>query len=233
MIVPAHSRPPTLPLREVMARALALLARNVSIVVPGLVAGFFTGVVSATLTPQNDDVDVASLAAQTAVLIAETIATILSIAYTTGMADAAWERGRARFADGAQAFRREGSHVFVALVILAVFGTIAALLVPYTIGLSVVVLAFFCVYAMPAAVVGRRSGVQAIIESGEIAVERALPTSLMIVGIAVIVVIVGQLAVLLDVVPYVGPIVRQVVVQTTIVYAMLVIVGEYRQLRLP
>jgi hypothetical protein len=231
--MPAHSQPPALPLRAVMARAAGLLVRNLSIVVPGLVAGFFSGIVAATLTSTTDDVNVASLALQTAVLIAETIATILSIAYTTGMAEAAWLRGRARFADGAQAFRREGPHVFVALVILAVFGTLAALAVPFTFGLSVVVLAFFCVYAMPAAVVGRRSGVRAIVESAEIAVERALPTSLMIVGIAIIVVVVGQLAALLDAVPYVGPIVRQVVVQTTIVYAMLVIVGEYRQLRLP
>jgi hypothetical protein len=156
------------------------------------------------------------------------IASILSIAYTTGMADAAWRDGRARFSDGARAFRRDAGHVLVAMLLLLAIGFVAAVAAPYTLGLSLFVYMFFCIYTMAAAVAGERPGVLALRESIDIAFARPLTTLLVVAGIVAIAFAMGLLAEVLGRTPLVGPLVSGVVVQIVIAYATLVVVGEYR-----
>ena len=78
--------------RGVFAGSLRLLFRNPAIVVPGLVIGAVAALVSAVLQPaQPLDSNIFSRLLQGLVQL---VASILSIAYTTGMADAAWRDGR-------------------------------------------------------------------------------------------------------------------------------------------
>lgn len=215
--------------RAAFAGSLRLLARNPSIVVPGLVIGAFSAIVATLLQPSNPlDSTIYTRLLQTVVQL---IASILSIAYTTGMADAAWRTGRAAFGDGAGAFRRDGGHVFVAMLVLFAIGFVAAVLAAYTILLSLVAYIFFCIYTMASAVVGERSGFAAVGESIEIAYRRPRTTLLVVAGIVIIALAMGMLAEFLAGVPFVGPLVAAVVVQTAIAYFTLVVVGEYRALR--
>jgi TRAP-type C4-dicarboxylate transport system permease small subunit len=210
-------------------RALVLLRNNLAIVVPGFAIALVLALVQTALEPSDpldDDLLHRSLRA-----VAQVLATIVSIAYTTGMADVAWQRGRATFADGARAFRRDGGHVFVAMLVLFALGFLAAVLAAFTFGLSLLVYAFFCIYTMAAAVAGERPGLRAVAESAEIAFGRPLPTLGVVLGIGVVAFAMGFLATLLANTPFVGPLLADVVVQIVVAYAALVIVGEYRLLR--
>jgi hypothetical protein len=128
-----------------------LLFANLAIVVPGLVAGSLAAVVEFALEPTPAAALDAGLWTRLVEGLAQIVASILSIAYTTGMAEAAWETGRARFGDGARAFRRDGGHVFVAMLVLFAFGFVAAVLAPFTLGLSLAAYLFFFIYTMAAA----------------------------------------------------------------------------------
>jgi hypothetical protein len=212
--------------RAAFAGSLRLVFRNPAIIVPGLVIGALAALVSAVLQPaQPLDSNVFSRLLQGVVQL---IASILSIAYTTGMADAAWRDGRARFSDGARAFRRDAGHVLVAMLLLLAIGFVAAVAAPYTLGLSLFVYMFFCIYTMAAAVAGERPGVLALRESIDIAFARPLTTLLVVGGIVAIAFAMGLLAEVLGRTPLVGPLVSGVVVQIVIAYATLVVVGEYR-----
>jgi hypothetical protein len=216
--------------RGVFAGSLRLLFRNPAIVVPGLVIGAVAALVSAVLQPaQPLDSNIFSRLLQGLVQL---VASILSIAYTTGMADAAWRDGRAQFSDGARAFRRDAGHVFVAMLALLAIGFVAAVAAPYTIGLSLLVYMFFCIYTMAAAVIGERAGFFAVRESVQIAFARPATTLLVVAGIVAIAFAMGLFAEFLERTPLAGPLVSGVVVQAVIAYATLVVVGEYRALSL-
>ena len=212
-------------------RALALLNANWSMILPGLVIGALSGLLEGLFTPPDTATPAGSAIGLILILITDVVAAILAIAYTTGMAQAAWTRGHATFGDGAQAFRREGGHVFIAMLVLLVLGLAAAFLAPFTVGLSLAVYAFFCIYTMPAAVVGERKGFEAVSESAEIAYHRPLQTGILIVAIAIIGALMGYVAELLGFAPLIGPIVKALVVQAVIAYVTLVVVGEYVTLR--
>ena len=82
-----------------------------------------------------------------------------------GMADAAWTRGTATFADGFTAFRERAGAAFLAGV--GMFGLLIVALVLALPTLFVAVLAYpvFTMYVLPSVVVGRRGGFEAIGES--------------------------------------------------------------------
>jgi hypothetical protein len=208
-----------------------LLFGNLGIVVPGLVVGALAALVQFALEPTPAAALDAGLVTRLVENLAQIVASILSIAYTTGMAEAAWETGRASFADGARAFRRDGGHVFVAMLVLFALGFVAALLAPFTLGLSLLVYVYFFIYTMAAAVVGERPGFAAVGESVAIAFRRPVPTLLTVAGVLVIAFAMGAVATLLAAAPLIGPLVAALVVQAVIAYVALVIVGEYRALR--
>ncbi|MBC5810457.1 MAG: hypothetical protein GIW95_06355 [Candidatus Eremiobacteraeota bacterium] len=228
--------------------AFALLRKNWIIVVPGLVAGAIVGVLSWILAPSEGATPVAFWSGSVplfgavaldsdnvsaiALDVAQVLASILAIAYTTGMAHAAWERGTAGLADGRQAFARDAGHVFVAMLGLFFLGLAAVLLAPYTWWFSVALYVYLAIYTMPSAVVGERGGLRAIVESGEIAVRRVVPTTIVVGALALIVFVCGILAeALAQLVPVAGTVLAQLVVQFAIAYFTLVVVGEYLALR--
>jgi hypothetical protein len=216
---------------NVFGGAWKLLVRNVAIVLPGLVAAALAAVVQAILLPAESTAANAPLWPGLVQWVVQIVTSILSISYTTGMANAAWATGRATFADGGRAYRRDGGHVFVAMLALFVLGAGAAVLAAYTFSLSLVAYAFFFIYTMASAVVGERSGFAAVAESVRIAIARPVPTLLVVAGIALVAFVSGLVAILLAAAPLVGPLVEGVLVQVTIAYAVLVVVGEYRALR--
>lgn len=217
--------------RSVFARAWHLLTRNPLIVIPGIAFGALAALVeqliaTAAAAPQSG-------ADLTWILldVTQIVAAILTISYTTGMADAAWRTGRARITDGRRAFRREGDHVFVAMLALLVLGAAATVLAPFVLELPIVAYVFFCSYTMASAVVGERPGVLAVRESVQIAFSRPVPTLLMVAGVFGVTLGLGAVALFFAKLPLLGPLVSDLVVQGVIAYAVLVIVGEYRFLR--
>ncbi|MGH7706586.1 MAG: hypothetical protein ACREM8_08720 [Vulcanimicrobiaceae bacterium] len=217
----------------VFKRSWRLLTGNAIIILPGLLVAIGSGILTWLIVPPRGLGDTGPFVAPNlladALLFAISLsATFLSITYTTGMANAAWERGRATFADGATAFRREGGHVLVALLIMIVLGFAATALAPFTLLLSLLGYTYFGIYTMASAVVGERTGFEAIAESARTAYHRPTSTILMVFGLVVVVVLMGVLAAVLHGVPLVGPLVAQIVVQAVIAFLTLVVVGEYR-----
>jgi hypothetical protein len=108
---------------------------------------------------------------------------------------------------------------------------VAALAAPFSFGLSFLVYAFFCIYTMAAAVAGERPGLVAVRESAEIAFARPLTTLLVVAGIAVVSFVLGVLAEFLAGTSLLGQCAAEVVIQATVAYVTLVVVGEYGALR--
>ncbi|MFY9781645.1 MAG: hypothetical protein WAJ85_14180 [Candidatus Baltobacteraceae bacterium] len=216
---------------SVFGRSWNLLRKNWAIVVPGLVIGAVAGAVQFVLAPEHSGIPAGSLPARLIVDVVQILAPILGIAYTTGMATAAWQSGKATFADGKRALDRDALNVFVAMVALFALGLAAAFLAPFTAYVSLFVYLYFCIYTMAAAVVGERSGLEAIAESMQIAYHRPVTTLILVAAIVAIVGIMGLVAELLSATPLVGPLVSTVVVQAVIAYVTLVVVGEYVALR--
>ncbi|MBV8727939.1 MAG: hypothetical protein JO233_09135 [Candidatus Eremiobacteraeota bacterium] len=229
------------------SRAWQLLTSNWIIIVPGIVIAIVFGIITALLLgaltahviydangmPTGATNVGGSFWALALTPILAIIATILSITYTTGMAGAAWARGTTTLADGAASFREDAGHVLMAMIIMIVIGIIAAILAPFTLGLSVLAFLLFFIYTMPAAVVGNRPGMEAVSESFQM-VMRAFGTTIVIVLlIFVISIIAGIIGVALHAIPYIGPIVGQVLQQIVVAFSTLVIVGEYLKLRAP
>ena len=213
------------------ARALKLLAANWQIVVPGLVAGALSAIVSAILGPASQQEGLTGTIVWFLSAALQLIASIVAIAYTTGMAQAAWERGAANFADGYRAFSRDAGHVFVAMIGMFVAGLIAAWASRYTWGLGIAVYFFFFVYTMPAAVAGELGGLHAMAESAQLALRRPVATGIMLLVLGGIAFLVTLLSSFLWAAPLGGPVAVALLGQVLISYFVLVAVGEYLDLR--
>jgi hypothetical protein len=229
------------PVENIFARAWDLLTRNWIIVVPGLVIGLVVGALSWLLTPHgvgydpNDPAVVGkALARASSGLILAIIgiaAMIANQAFTVGMAGAAWERGTATLADGAASFKEDAGRIVVTAIGLIVLAVVAALLALPTLGLSLLAFYVFTLYAMPAAIVGNRPGFSSIAESFAITRARFVPTLILAILIFAISLIAGLVTVPLLFIPLLGPIVQACLVQAVVAYVVLVVVGEYLNLR--
>jgi hypothetical protein len=82
-----------------------------------------------------------------------------------GMADAAWAKGTATFADGFTAFRTSAVSLVVAWIGVIGLAIVAMILALPTLGLSFLALPLVTMYAAPSVVTGRRDGFSAIAES--------------------------------------------------------------------
>ncbi len=229
-----------------LSRAWKLLLRNTVIVVPSLVLGVIGAAVATALSGSGwsswqffGDMNVQGpngfwLFFETIVAMAlRIVAAVAAIAFTAGMAAAAWSSGTARFADGAAAFRRNAVQAFCALMLLTVLGVFAAALTVPTFGLSVLCYMGFLLYAMPGVIVGNRGAVEAIVES--IALSwRSFGVTFSVVGLIVVLAIAGGvLGDLLARLPFLGELPGWIVMEGVMAYATLVVVGEYLQLRSP
>lgn len=227
--------------RSIFSRAFSLLTHNWIIVLPSFVIGVVVSILTGILTGpdtgsisdlQGTGTSVFTYFIETIVLSLATLAgSTLSIAFTTGMAGAAWERGTATLADGAHAFARNPLNAVGALIVLFVLGFIAAALIIPTFFLSVVAYALFFIYTMPSVLVGERTFTEAVVESCTIAA-RNFKTTVLVVLLIVAVAIVASIAGhVLAAIPLLGSIVSALLTYGVVAYATLVITGEYLQLR--
>jgi len=212
----------------IFGRSWVLLVRNPALVVPGIIAAGITTFASVVIVSPDSASDVQIVVTHTLGLLIRIFATVLAIAVTTGMADAAWRTARGAFKDGIVAFQREGGHVFVAVIALLVLGLLAAIAAPYTFDIPFGVYAYCCLYTMPSAVVGERPGLFAIGESAKIAFARPVATFIILIGVSAPALAFGSGAQIVQMTPYVGSLLGSIVVQAVIAYATLVLVGEYR-----
>lgn len=222
-------------LESVFSRSWTLLSSNWIIIVPGLIVAVLVGLIVGFLTFSGILAGTAgagafslALAAGLAMLVA-VLGAIISIAYTTGMAGAAWERGTATFSDGAQAFRRDGTQTLLAIVLLFLMGIVAAFLSIFTFGLALLAYAIFVIYTLPAVIVGDRPAIDAIKDSFNLAAKNFLPTLIIVVLIGIISAIGGFLGA--NIFGFMGKIVSAIIQQAIVSFATLVIVGEYIKLR--
>jgi hypothetical protein len=124
-------------------------------------------------------------------------AAIAATGATYGMADAAWERGTATFADGAAAMRTRTGALFVAIIGFVAAGVVMLILLIPTLGLAMLALPVVTMYVFPAVVCGGFGGFDAFRESWRL-VRRYLGTS----AIAVLILLAIQY--LITMVMYVG-----------------------------
>lgn len=221
------------PVESLLTRSWRLLNANWYIIVPGLVIGVSAGIIIGLLAlisyhgGQSAPSPFAPMAALLSSIV-WVIASITSLAYTTGMAQAAWETGKATFDDGRRAFRENGVQVFVALIVLTIIGMMALLLTIPTLGLSLLAFAFFFLYTIAFVVVNDRTALDAVVASCRFATQNFASTLL-------ITVVMGALAfaallpmMLLAVVPFAGPLLSGALVQAIAAFFALLIVGEMR-----
>jgi len=222
----------------VFARSWHLLTHNWVLIVPGLIIGVIVGFAQGLFGNSGDDISTGSLASSAGHAVAGIVLIVITIlgaiantAFTTGMAGAAWERGRATLADGRRAFERDSAHIFVAMVGLFVLGIVAAILAVPTLGLALLAYVLLFIYTMPAAVVGGRRGLDALAESYRISTKRFWTTLIVVVMIGVIAIGAWFIILALRWAPFVGPLIGAVIDQIAIAYFTLVVVGEYLNLR--
>ncbi len=158
------------------------------------------------------------------------VAMILTIAYTTGMAGAAWRTGRATLDDGASAFRKDAGSILVAVVLLIVLAVVAGFLSLFTFGLAFLAFALFFMYTFASVIVGGHSGAEALGDSARVTTRNFVTTLLLLVLICVVAFVAGWIGHFLGQLPLLGGIVSMVIQQIVAVFATLVIVGEYIKL---
>ncbi|MDB5071788.1 MAG: hypothetical protein JWM87_2899 [Candidatus Eremiobacteraeota bacterium] len=224
-------------MQNVFARPWVLLTRNAIIVVPGIGAGALVGIVIALVTPKydaagyaHDPVNFAWLKVY-AIGWVTLLGYIVTQAFTVGMAEAAWVRGTARLADGAASFRKDAGRIVVTGAGLLALGTATLYANAFTLALSSLAFVLFTLYAMPAAVIGNRPGFSSIAESFRITSRRFMPTLMVANLIGVAYVAAAVIALSLHAVPVLGRAIAVIVTQFAVVFATLVIVGEYLNLR--
>lgn len=231
-------------LGNTFSRAWQLLSTNWIIIVPAIVIAVVCGIVVALLGMfgiasalgfgsvgmGGAGLGAAMLAGMLVALIL-LLASILTVAYTTGMAEAAWRTGTATLDDGATAFRQDAGSLVAAVVLLLIIGIIALILVPFTLGLSALAFWLFFIYTFASVVVGKRSGTEALGESARITTKNFLMTLLVVILLGVAFIIAAWVGAILGHIPFLGAIVSYVINQAVAAFATLVIVGEYIKLR--
>lgn len=231
-------------LGNTFGRAWQLLTQNWILIVPGIVVAILAAIVI-TLLGMFGAVSAAGFGAAGmagagvasalfSAMIAGVVvmlASIVVVAFTTGMAGGAWQRGTASLEDGAAAFRLRGAHVFTAILLLFVLGIIAVALSMVTFGLALAAFYLFFLYTMPSVIVGGHSAAEALGESARITAKNFLMTLGVVVVLVIGFVAAGLIARIFGTVPFLGAAVMEVIVQIFAAYATLVIVGEYLKLR--
>lgn len=217
---------------NIFSRSWTLLARNPVLIVPGAIVGVISAIiVFAVIAPTQVDVVVndpavgyataSGTAARGTLLTAiDILGFLIAQAYTVGMAVAAWRTGTTTLADGAAVFTRHWGRVLLTVVVL--LGMSIALLY-LTYGFGVPIFFFFSIYAIPAVILRPITPVEGLSLSFTFAIERFVPTLIIVIMLCIISVAVG----VLSFIPLLGPIVTEVIKQAVFAFATLVIVGEF------
>jgi hypothetical protein len=175
--------PPPAPIGfdTLLSRSWALFKTNWIVALPPVIAGVVSvlaiGVWTVVLTlaviaasvrahaPAAERL-IVPLAASGVVLIVLVVVLVLwSYAAMYGMADAAWARGTATFADGFAAFRTRAGALIVAMIGMIGLALAAVILALPTLLLSILALPLATMYVLPSVVSGGRGGFEAIGES--------------------------------------------------------------------
>jgi hypothetical protein len=228
-------------LGNTFGRSWELLSSNWIMIVPGLVIGIVAAIVVFFVAGASLFSAVglgaagvgAAMMAGLIVAVIMLIAIILTIAYTTGMAGAAWRTGRATLDDGAAAFRKDGAAILVAVVLLVLLAAVAAFASIFTFGLALLAFVVFFMYTFASVIVGGHSGAEALGDSARVAMRNFLTTLLLLVLLCVVYFFAGWIGGMLSHIRLLGGIVSMVIQQIVAVYATLVIVGEYIKLSSP
>ena len=229
-----------------LLRAWTLLSANWIIVLPSIVVGVVSAGIATALAQNgflswaffgNMDVQGPTgfwmFFGTIVAMVLRIVAAVAAIAFTAGMAAAAWRSGVARFSDGADTFRRNGLQAFFALLLLTLLGVIAAALIVPTFGISVLAYMTFLLYAMPGVLVGNRGATEAIVESIGLAWRSFGVTFVVVLLIIALAVGGGWLGDLLSRLPLAGEVLSWVVMEAVVAYATMVVVGEYLELGSP
>lgn len=233
-------------LGNTFGRSWELLSSNWIMVVPGLVIGIVAAVIVFFLVGAGliggaglgavgaggAGLGAIAMAGMLSAIIM-VVAMILTIAYTTGMAGAAWRSGRATLDDGAAAFRKDAGSILVAVVLLIVLAVVAGLLSIFTFGLAMLAFVLFFMYTFASVIVGGHSGTEALGDSARVATKNFVTTLLLLVLICVVAFVAGLIGNWLSHIPLLGGIISMIIQQIVAVYATLVIVGEYIKLSTP
>ncbi|MBV9270574.1 MAG: hypothetical protein JO165_05735 [Candidatus Eremiobacteraeota bacterium] len=228
------------------SRAWQLLSANWIIIVPAIVVGIICAILVGfiTFTGGAASIGAGALAGGGAALggllltglllaVIGALAYVITISYTTGMADAAWRTGTATLADGSAALSSRGSNVFVAAILYFILMVVAFMLAPFTIFLSVLAFVLFFLYTFAAVIVGGTPGGAALGESARIAMANFASTLLVVVLLILAGIVGAALSRIFHGIPFIGPIVQYVIQNVILAYATLVIVGEYIKVRTP
>ncbi len=233
-------------LGNTFGRSWELLTGNWIMLVPGLVIGIVAGIIIffvvgagliggtglGAVGAGGAGLGALAMAGLFAAIIG-LFAAILTVAYTTGMAGAAWRTGRATLDDGAAAFRKDAGSILVAVVLLVVLALIATFLSIFTFGLALLAFVLFFMYTFASVIVGGHSGSEALGDSARVATRNFLTTLLLLVLLCVVSFFGAWIGGILSHIPLLGRIVAMVIQQIVAVYATLVIVGEYIKLSSP
>ncbi len=225
---------------NLFSRSWDLLSRNWAIIVPGLIVAIVAGILTSLLTP--------------AVYVGD--GTVVVTGYTFIRSARRGRHRRTRrdhqlqlhdrdgggglaHGDGDVRGRRQGvpaggrprpHHAMLALILV---GIGAAILAPFTLGLTVLAVFFLCVYTMAAAVIGDFGGFAAIGESYRLAIARWQATAIIVVVLFVVSICAGLIGALFHLIPFIGPLVSQIIEMIVLAYFTLVVVGEYLAARTP
>ncbi len=166
-----------------LTRTWALFRRNWIIALPPIIAGIIAVVlivavlaffvVAALASAGSADRAVEKLGPAfvfsylAAVLVALAV-TLWGYVAMFGMADAAWERGTATFADGFAAFRARAGAVLVAWIGLVGLAIVALILSIPTLFIALLAFPVVTMYVLPSVVSGGRGGFEAIGESWQL-----------------------------------------------------------------
>ncbi|HEV2740867.1 MAG TPA: hypothetical protein VGU66_20085 [Candidatus Elarobacter sp.] len=179
MIVTPPPAPQGIPLETLLSRSWELFKRNWIVALPPViamvvvlagVAVIFTAVIVALFAhglarAPSPHVGGGLFAGILIFMGLALVVTIWSQVAMFGMADAAWAKGTATFADGFAAFRARGGALVVAMIGIFGLGIAAFILFLPTLGLSFLALPLFTMYVLPSVVTGGRDGFAAIGES--------------------------------------------------------------------
>jgi hypothetical protein len=144
-----------------------VIAAFVIIVAVVILAAVAIAIAVATGSTQQPNTSVIVVFALLYIVLCVGIVALSLWAYAAmfGMADAAWERGTATFADGNAAFRSRGGALLLALIGLLGVGIVALILALPTLLIALLAFPLFTMYVLPAVVSGRRGGFEAIADS--------------------------------------------------------------------
>lgn len=234
---------PTKDIGGVFSRSWQLLTANWIIIVPAIIIGIIASVLQYFFTPHITYDAITGVPVYTSMLglgvigaaigsFIGLLANILTLTITTGMAAAAWKTGKTTVSDGTAALSRP--NVSSAMLVLIAVSIVLSLLTIVTLGLAgiiTLIVFFFLVYTMAAAVVGDFSGVDALKESFEVAKHSWVTTLIVIVLLGVVAVCVGFVALAFSAIPFLGPVISGLLLGAVVGFFSLVLVGEYISLR--